>query len=170
MDGVQDSTVAAEGARMTRVAKFDAGRHTVVKARDFVRRLAELTRAFAVLDGADAGETWSLADALAVLAVEADRATGAFDAALEVAGAHTSTQTDVVAALSSAQLWAAAAGQAMDGAVAVYANVCRVAADRIAVAEEHAPRSTPDRPLRTAAAMVAAARALTPHALDAPAG
>lgn len=160
MHNHRESWDADETAGLISLADAEAGRRTVAQSRDFVRRLADATNAFANSDGVDGSETASLAQTLNALASETEVAAGAVDACLGETYPLANSRPEALAALATAQEWAIRALRAVDAAAAVYADVCLIAADRLAIAEEHIPAADADHRRPTAGAMVTAAQAL----------
>ena len=145
---------------MATAALFDDARRAAAEAPDFIRGLADQARAFAALDGTEAIVTHSLVATLAALAGEADCVVNAFDAGLGSAYRQAQTKPRPSRLSLAVERSGRQALRVLDAAVPVYAEVCIIAADRLAVAEELSPTSGSGRQAPTAQAMAAAARGL----------
>lgn len=111
-----------------------------------VQRLADRVRPFGALVGRDRSGFDNLAAAVDELATLARTAARSIDQALALARecAHKGEGTDLTISLYQlAAKWTVSLENALDAAVAIYAQACKQLADRVSVAEEHHADSTP---------------------------
>ena len=140
---------------------LDTARRDAGKATGLVRDLADQVQAMASTDGADRCEIASLAATLESLADNAVLAAGGIDDCLRWAKdtAHDTPGAGLaLAELATAHALAALLAGVVDTAVAVYAQACRLLADRVALAEEYRSTTGESQPGFAAAVLVATAQ------------
>jgi hypothetical protein len=129
--------------------------------------MADRAHTLAIVEGAAPATATKLVAALGSLADEAESAALAMASCFPSAdggGAPPGDVTDVTAALTAlraADTSSRILASVVRAAVVVYAEVCGVVADRLAIAEEHAPVSSHSEGHLTAHALATTARALT---------
>jgi hypothetical protein len=135
------------------------------KATCLVRNLADQVRAMAGTDRADRPEIGRLAETLNSLADSALSAAEAIASCLIWArnSLDRSSAHHALIELETAQSWVVLLAGVVDTAVAVYAQACRLLADRVALAEEYRSARQESQPGLATAVLVATACELTAH-------